>query len=354
MVNHRRGGGNLGVMLLAAQMMNMGLEHIPPVTLALVVGQAAIFLDLFPRQFPSPHAICMSSYLVYEHHDWQRMILAAFYHASDMHLYFNMVSLLYKGITLERRFGSPYFAYLVAVFTPLTSIVYVGLGIALSQLLGDQSYLTSCAVGFSGVLFALKVVTTEYSPPGVQYAFGFIPVPSKYMFWAELVLIQLVTPNASFIGHLAGILVGLAYTRGPLKILMDAFLRPGEPGSSRGGSASGSRASSPFSSFTNLFGGRPRFHQGRRPHSPSYFGGSAAPSAPYEGSDGWRNGAHNTQPSAPGYQDYTGGLDEDEQLRRAMEESRRQNLPHSSGSSSQQRLYPDLQDLRTRRAHYYQ
>lgn len=33
----------------------------------------------------------------------------------------------------------------------------------------------------------------------------------QYGAWAELVLIQLVTPNASFVGHLAGILAGLLY-----------------------------------------------------------------------------------------------------------------------------------------------
>lgn len=32
---------------------------------------------------------------------------------------------------------------------------------------------------------------------------------------------QMLTPNASFIGHLSGILVGLAYTMGPLKIVVD-------------------------------------------------------------------------------------------------------------------------------------
>ena len=53
---------------------------------------------------------------------------------------------------------------------------------------------------FSGVIFALKVLTTHYSPRGMHYALGFIPVPSKYIYWAELGLIQLMVPNASFTG----------------------------------------------------------------------------------------------------------------------------------------------------------
>ena len=58
-------------------------------------------------------------------------------------------------------------------------------------------------------------------PSGTIYEFGAIPVPSKYAYWAELIAISLVTPNASFAGHLAGILVGLLYVYGPLKYLID-------------------------------------------------------------------------------------------------------------------------------------
>jgi rhomboid domain-containing protein 1 len=54
---------------------------------------------------------------------------------------------------------------------------------------------------FTGVIFALKVLTTHYSPPGLHYALGFIPVPSKYIYWVELGIIQLIYPNASFTGN---------------------------------------------------------------------------------------------------------------------------------------------------------
>jgi len=50
------------------------------------------------------------------------------------------------------------------------------------------------------------------------------PIWSKYAVWAELVLIQLISPNASFVGHLAGILVGLAYIHGPLKYLVELLM----------------------------------------------------------------------------------------------------------------------------------
>ena len=54
----------------------------------------------------------------------------------------------------------------------------------------------------------------------VSRYFG-IRVSGKYAVWLELLAIQLMVPNASFVGHLAGILVGVSYTQGPLKLLMD-------------------------------------------------------------------------------------------------------------------------------------
>ena len=54
---------------------------------------------------------------------------------------------------------------------------------------------------FIGVLFAMKVLTTHYTPPGLHYALGFVPVPSRWIYWAELVLISVLYPNISFTGN---------------------------------------------------------------------------------------------------------------------------------------------------------
>ncbi len=73
-----------------------------------------------------------------------------------------------------------------------------------------------------GVIFALKVLTTHYDMSQVSHLMG-IPIGSKYAVWAELILIQLISPNASFVGHLAGILVGLAYINGPLLYVIQSL-----------------------------------------------------------------------------------------------------------------------------------
>ncbi|XP_060079371.1 rhomboid-related protein 4-like [Ylistrum balloti] len=330
----RRGGrGNFGVLLLGAQVMRMGVHNIPPVTLATVALQVAIYLQLgdLPKWFGHPQSVCMSVYKVWYKGYWKLLILAALTHGDDIHLYYNMASMLWKGRQLERKFKSVYFAFLLAIFTILSGIAYVALNMAFTFITDDQSYELTCAVGFSGVLFALKVLVSHYSPRGTQYIMGFIPVPSRQVFWAELVLIQIITPHASFTGHLAGILVGLLYIKGPLKPLMDSFV-PTVP-------------SYTYTSQTS--GYNTRYNYGAGPGQRSgYRDPNQQARAPPRGY-GW-NSNGNAQGEGD-YSDYTGGLSEEEQTRRATEESLRQNR-----GGNQDRLYPDLEDLRQRRQNRYQ
>lgn len=214
-MRNRQRGSHLGLMLLASQLFQVGLDNIPPVTLA-VLG-LNVYLYLFPAA-PLMQA-CVSVQQAYWFKDWRRLLLSPLHHADDWHLYFNMASFLWKGTKLERRLGGPWFLYLLSVFSLLTGVVYLLLEAVLTELTQDQSYSMACAVGFSGVLFALKVLSNHYHPGGVTYVMG-VPVSNRYVSWVELVLIHITSPGTSLIGHLAGILVGLLYTVGPLKALM--------------------------------------------------------------------------------------------------------------------------------------
>ena len=48
-------------------------------------------------------------------------------------------------------------------------------------------------------------------------------MPVQYVCWAELLYIQLLTPKASFLGHLGGILAGLLH----VNVMEKVFLRSG-------------------------------------------------------------------------------------------------------------------------------
>lgn len=286
---HRR-QRNYGVYLLAYQLFNS--RSIPPVTLAAILFQVVIFLGYIPALGQhKTEAMCLLPSRILHRLEWIRLLASVFMHADDMHLYFNMVSLLWKGRRLEPLLGSGRFLLLLITFAVTTSCTMVGLSYLADEIfhIGGMSFMSQCAVGFSGVLFALKVLHTTYFPYSDYNLFGWLPIPSKYACWVELLLLQMVTPNASFIGHLSGILVGLAYTMGPLKTLVDII-----------------EASLPF---------QIRVEPRRSAQT--------------------RNWTRTPNSSSSGtYDEYTGGMSEEEQMWRAMQRSlyeNRSNVP----------LYPD-------------
>ncbi|XP_039206886.1 rhomboid-related protein 4 isoform X2 [Crotalus tigris] len=216
-MQRRHKGLNTGVLFLLSQLYQVGFHNIPPVTL----GTLAVNIFFFLQPLKPLDKACISvNYCLYKK-DWHRLYLSAFHHADDWHLYFNMVSLLWKGIKLESRLGSMWFGYIIALFSLLVGAVYIFLEAVLAELLGNPSYEHHCAVGFSGVLFALKVLNNYYHPGGSTNIMG-LNVSNKYSCWLELLAIHLLNPQSSFAGHLAGILVGLMYTMGPLKMFMTA------------------------------------------------------------------------------------------------------------------------------------
>ena len=119
-----------------------------------------------------------------------------------------------QGLKLERFYGSERFAVMVAGTLLGSQGIFLALASLCATVLGWRSQMMTCTVGFSGVLFALKVILNFTVPEHMQSIYG-IPVHSKYAAWLELVLIQMIVPNASWLGHLSGILAGLAWVYAP-------------------------------------------------------------------------------------------------------------------------------------------
>lgn len=285
MYQNRRRQPGMGLMLLFYQLFGViGIDKIPPVTLGAIALQVSIFLRLFKMPWRNASQVCISVYNVWKKKEISRLLYGALEHGDDWHLYYNMLSFALKGQSLERRYGSVKYCYILSCFTILTSIVLVVLTALANQYLGFNG--RSCSIGFSGVIFALKVLTTYHDTNYRQQIMGIpIVLPSKYAVWAELIMIQLLVPNVSFFGHLAGILVGMAYVQGPLKFIMDLL----------------------FSFITGNFTSpsRPRFTQQseRSGYASESFNDFVPP-----------------------------GMSEEEQLRRAMQESMQQSSHRDSNS----------------------
>lgn len=142
----------IGLILLIAQMANVGFDQIPPITLVLIIGQVALYLRILVIPYRSDlEEVCISAETVWFEQDWIRLILGAIQHADEWHLYYNMVSMLWKGGKIERNIGSTCFAVLLVMFIPLVGLTLLAL-IGLSQLvIDDPRNLYSCHVGFSGL-----------------------------------------------------------------------------------------------------------------------------------------------------------------------------------------------------------
>uniref|UniRef100_A0A0P4WCV6 Peptidase S54 rhomboid domain-containing protein n=1 Tax=Scylla olivacea TaxID=85551 RepID=A0A0P4WCV6_SCYOL len=217
--NRRERRGGLGLLLLLERLMSVG--NVGPITLLTIAGQSLLYMGIINPPWHS-YDVCLSGEAILRYKNYRRLLLSAIEHSDDIHLYHNMVSFLFKGKTLERLFGSVKFFILLVVFTLATSLTYVGLAWAATEYFKSYSYMRECAVGFSGVIFALKVLTTHYERSHYSQVMWFT-VPSKYAVWAELLVIHILVPRASFIGHLAGILVGVAYVYGPLSGVVNAI-----------------------------------------------------------------------------------------------------------------------------------
>ena len=112
---------------------------------------------------------------------------------------------------LEHVVGSFNFAWLIFSFTLTTGAVLTAMSILLDPFFPSYHFPHTCAIGFSGVLFALNTILPHVLvQPEQSDVYGF-RVPTKYVTIAELGLISLLVPNASFLGHLAGIIVGFMF-----------------------------------------------------------------------------------------------------------------------------------------------
>lgn len=211
MLGQRRRGGDLGLILLFIEIARVGVDHIPPVTLAALALNVGI--HLFSPFHLNIHDVCVGAVYVVHELQLARLLLSSVYHLHDFHLYYNMTSLIWKGRRLEPMIGSWVFGWLILLFAVGTSCLMVASSYIMMQFFDYPKPFFTCAAGFSGVLFALKVVVNQLDPGAHGYIMG-IPIEIRYLAWAELALVSLMFPESSFLGHLCGIAMGYAYIYG--------------------------------------------------------------------------------------------------------------------------------------------
>lgn len=185
----------------------------PPVTAGLVLTNTLIYLRpaVLHSILPFIDEVWFNPYLIVKYWDLKRFFLSPLYHVGESHLVYNMMSLLWKGIQLETSMGSAKFASMVVSLLGMSQGITLLLAKSLLLFDYEKAYYSQYAVGFSGVLFAMKVVLNSQMD-NYTNVHGLL-VPSRYAAWAELILIQMFVPGVSFLGHLGGILAGTLYLK---------------------------------------------------------------------------------------------------------------------------------------------
>lgn len=202
------------------------LRNLPPTTLGVIgicvsiyVVQATIMGGWNIQLFT------MCPRLILFTHEYYRVFTSVFFHANLMHIGMNMLSTSAISSVLEKKLGTMRLLFSIWWAILLTSAIYIMIAYVAYVVVGYDTWMYQHAVGFSGIIFHLSVLES-YLHPGSRSVFGFFSVPAFVYPWVLLLALQLIMPNLSFLGHLAGILTGTLQCHGVLDILFvgDSFL----------------------------------------------------------------------------------------------------------------------------------
>lgn len=198
------------------------LARYPPTTLFFTAVCVALYVLTLLVDIDYGY-ITINPYRTAFQYELYRIYTSAFFHGGIMHIAMNMMSFQALGTSLEALFGSTMFFLLITTMIFTSGVLYVGTCVGLAAVLRDMSWLNYQSVGFSGVLFSLAALECFLSPVASRSIFGLITVPTKLYPWALLVVLQVMMPNISLVGHLAGLVVGLLYCAGKLHWTVPSF-----------------------------------------------------------------------------------------------------------------------------------
>mmetsp|Transcript_17831 Transcript_17831/g.33776 ORF Transcript_17831/g.33776 Transcript_17831/m.33776 type:complete len:277 (-) Transcript_17831:203-1033(-) len=136
---------------------------------------------------------------------WWRSISASYAHQHPLHLIFNMASLWNSGV-MEVMLGPVAYLKYTFLLVLLSMLTVTGMSYLAIHYFNRPHYRTVYCLGYSCVVFGWMMIQCETFGGTLSY-FG-LPVPARLAPFLALGVTQLIIPNASFIGHLSGIIVG--------------------------------------------------------------------------------------------------------------------------------------------------
>jgi membrane associated rhomboid family serine protease len=169
-----------------------------PVSLITIIVNVIVCYILNSRDVPLDSVATSSDGVLVNHQYW-RIITATFSHYSILHIIAN-VSSSWACRGLEMVHGASQFLLYITILTLSSNVLD-----ALIRRRFLPETRQTMAVGYSGVVCGLMAIFSAESS-GFQI-FG-IRIPWSVMPFINIALISLIIPQASFIGHLAGVIMG--------------------------------------------------------------------------------------------------------------------------------------------------
>lgn len=140
-----------------------------------------------------------------------RVMSFSWFHVSWVHLLLNSLAVFSLIPDLERGHGTLVLLFMTYQFSWIIPVIHYFLAL-MSVSVGIDGSMTTCSVGFSGILFAYLTIACSTSKY-IRYLYLTIrmhgyKIPSIVIPWFHLMLMQILMSNASFLGHVSGILCG--------------------------------------------------------------------------------------------------------------------------------------------------
>ncbi|KAL8229492.1 hypothetical protein R6Q57_014392 [Mikania cordata] len=151
-----------------------------------------------------------------EGHHW-RIITSAISHISVVHLVFNMSALWSLGAVEQLGdvgLGVAYYLHYSLVLIVLSGLLVLGSYHVLISRFKIEYFRRVTAVGYSCVVFGWMTILSVKQPSSKLNLFGFLSLPISFAPFESLIFTSIIVPQASFLGHLSGIIVGYSISWG--------------------------------------------------------------------------------------------------------------------------------------------
>lgn len=194
-----------------------------PPLLTLSVALMCLFLYIIQMSNSFTGSVCLQPVAVLTRFQLYRIFTYPFFHGGFFHILFNMIAWFFLGKDFERSIGTLPATYnILIVIIPFSAILHSVTAFLFDSLAGTALRF-ECAIGLSGVLFAILVYNIKQVGAQSVSLFGFFDVPSRWYPWVLALILQFLSPGLSFLGHCSGIVLGYAVYNGYFEAITPSY-----------------------------------------------------------------------------------------------------------------------------------